>query len=207
MLDAEPINPQRVFWELSQRLPDRCILTADSGSVANWWARDLKIRPGMMASLSGNLATMGPAVPYGLAAKIVHPDRPVIAAVGDGAMQMIGCNALINVAPSYPVWSDRRFIVLVLKNTDLNMLTWEQRAFGGDPKFERSQVIPEFDYAEYAEMLGLRSVRITSDEEVVPALEEALEADRPVVIEAHTDPEVPPIPPHITFEQAKNFWS
>jgi pyruvate dehydrogenase (quinone) len=207
MLKAEPINPQRVFWELSPRLPEGCILTADSGSAANWFARDLKLREGMMASLSGNLATMGPAVPYAIAAKFTHPDRPVIAFAGDGAMQMNGINGLITVAKYWEGWSDPRLIVLVLNNRDLNQVTWEQRALAGDPKFEGSQDIPDFDYGRYAEMIGLRGITMRSQDDIVPGWEEALGADRPVVINAYVDPEVPPLPPHITFDQAKNYMT
>jgi pyruvate dehydrogenase (quinone) len=205
MNSADPINPQRVFWELSPKLPDRCILTCDSGSAANWYARDLKIRSGMMASLSGNLATMGPGVPYAIAAKFAHPDRPVIAMVGDGSMQMNGINGLITIEKYWREWADPRLIVLVLYNHDLNQVTWEQRAFAGDPKFPGSQDLPDFPFARYAELLGLTGVAMRTPEEIVPGWDAALAADRPVVIEAHTDPEVPPLPPHITFDQAKAY--
>ena len=205
MIDADPINPQRVFWELSPRLPDNCILTSDSGSSANWFARDLKMRRGMMASLSGTLATMGPGVPYAIAAKFAHPDRVAIALVGDGAMQMNGINELITVAKYWRRWSDPRLIVLVLNNRDLNQVTWEQRALEGDPKFEASQDIPDFPYARYAELVGLKGVRVESPEEIAAAWDEVLAADRPAVLEAVTDPEVPPLPPHISFEQARHF--
>jgi pyruvate dehydrogenase (quinone) len=205
MIEADPINPQRVFWELSPRLPDGCILTADSGSAANWYARDLKLRRGMMASLSGTLATMGCGVPYAIAAKFAHPDRVAIALVGDGAMQMNGLAELITVAKYWERWSDPRLVVLVLNNRDLNMVTWEQRALEGDPRFPASQDIPDFPYARYAELLGLRGVRVESPDEIAPAWDEVLAADRPAVLEAITDPEVPPLPPHITFEEARNF--
>jgi pyruvate dehydrogenase (quinone) len=203
--EADPINPQLVFWELSERLPDRCILTADSGSAANWFARDLKLRSGMMASLSGTLATMGPGVPYAIAAKFAHPDRPVIALVGDGAMQMNGLNELITIGKYWRSWGDPRLVVLVLNNRDLNQVTWEQRAMEGDPKYEASQSIPDFPYARYAEMIGLHGVRVDEPERVGEAWDEVLGADRPAVLEAVVDPEVPPLPPHITFEQAKHF--
>lgn len=203
--DANPINPQRVFWELSSRLPERCVVTADSGSSANWWARDLKLRPGMMASLSGNLATMGPGLPYGLAAKFVDSSRPVIACVGDGAMQMNGMNVLIDVVKYWREWKDPRFICLVLNNQDLNQVTWEQRVMEGDPKFDASQVIPELDYAHFGRTLGLEGITMRKPEEVVPGWERALAADKPVVVDAHVDPEVPPLPPHIQFDQAKKF--
>jgi pyruvate dehydrogenase (quinone) len=202
---ADPINPQRVFWELSQRLPDRCILTSDSGSAANWFARDLRLRADMMASLSGTLATTGPGVPYAIAAKFAHPDRPAIALVGDGAMQMNGLAELITISKYWRSWRDPRLVVLVLNNRDLNQVTWEQRAMEGDPRYEASQSIPDFPYAQYAEMIGLRGVRVDEPDRVGAAWDEVLAADRPAVLEAVVDPEVPPLPPHITFEQAKHF--
>lgn len=205
--EAKPINPQRVFWELSKRLPERCILSSDSGSAANWFARDLKIRRGMMASLSGNLATMGPGVPYAIAAKFAFPDRVAFALVGDGAMLMNGNNELVTIAESYKEWSDPRLVVLVLANRDLNQVTWEQRAMSGNPKFEPSQVVPNFNFAQYAELVGLIGIRVEKPEEIGPAWDRALSADRPVVIEAITDPEVPTLPPHITVDQAKSFLS
>jgi len=205
MDEANPINPQRVFWELSPRLPENCIVTSDSGSVANWFARDLKMRRGMMASLSGNLATMGPGVPYAIAAKFAYPGRAVIALVGDGAMQMNGNNGLITISKYWRRWADRRLIVLVLHNNDLNQVTWEQRVMAGDPKFECSQNLPDFPYARYAESLGLKGILVDSPNSLGRAWDEALSADRPVVVEAITDPDVPPIPPHITFSQAKAY--
>jgi pyruvate dehydrogenase (quinone) len=205
LVEADPINPQRVFSELSRRLPDDCILTADSGSSAVWYARHLKLRRGMLASLSGNLASMGAGVPYAIAAKFAHPDRVAIALVGDGAMQMNGLNELITIAKYWERWSDPRLIVLVLNNRDLNMVTWEQRALEGDPKFEASQQIPDFPYARFAELVGLRGVRVESPDELGNAWDEVLASDRPAVLEAVTDPEVPPLPPHISFEQARNF--
>jgi pyruvate dehydrogenase (quinone) len=205
MNDADPINPQRVFWELSPRVPDHCILTVDSGSSTGWFARDVKIRHGMMASVSGGLASMGCGVPYAIAAKFAHPDRPVIALVGDGAMQMNGINGLITIEKYWRQWSDPRLIIMVLDNRDLNQVTWEQRAFAGDPKFMGSQELPEFPYARYAELLGFTGIVMRKPEDVGAGWDEALAADRPVLIEAHTDPEVPPLPPHITFEQAKAY--
>lgn len=202
MNGADPINPQRVFWELSPRLPDNCILTSDSGSSANWFARDLKIRRGMMASLSGNLATMCPGVPYAISAKFAYPDRVVIALVGDGAMQMLGNNGIITISRYWKQWEDPRLIVLVLNNGDLNQVTWEMRVLAGNPKFEASQYIPDFPYANYAESLGLKGIKVNDPDEIGSAWDAALSADRPVILEAVTDPEVPPLPPHIKFEQA-----
>ena len=205
MNEAEPINPQRVFWELSPRLPDDCIIVADSGSAANWFARDLRIRRGMMASLSGNLATMGPGVPYAIAAKFAFPERVVIATVGDGAMLMNGINELVTIADNWKQWRDPRLVIMVLANRDLNQVTWEQRVMAGDPKYVVSQTVPRFAFAEYANMLGLIGIRVDKPEQIAPAWEQALSAPRPAVLEAVTDPEVPTLPPHITFEEAKKF--
>src|SRR5450759_1331986 len=207
MTAAHPINPQRVFWELSPRLPDRCILTCDSGSCANWYARDLKIRPGMMASLSGGLATMGPGVPYAIAAKFAHPDRVAIALVGDGAMQMNGMNELITVAKYWRRWADPRLVVMVLNNRDLNQVTWEQRVMEGDPKLEASQDLPNFPYAAYAEMLGFKGILVEDPDKLGAAWDLALSCDRPALVEVYADPDVPPLPPHITLKQAKAYAS
>jgi pyruvate dehydrogenase (quinone) len=205
MIDADPVNPQRVFWELNDFLPDGAIVTADSGSGTNWWARQLRLRRGMKAALSGTLATMGPSLPYAVAAKFAFPDRPVIAVEGDGSMQMNGINALIDAAHYYDRWSDPRLVVLVLHNNDLNQVTWEQRVLAGDPKLEASQDLPDFPYAEYARTIGLDGVRVDDPEQIRPAWERALAADRPFVFEAITDPNVPPLPPHIRYEQAKEM--
>ena len=207
MDEGDPVNPLRVFHELSPRLPDYCILTADSGSATNWWARHLRLRKGMKAALSGTLATMCPGVPYALAAKFAYPDRPVIAALGDGAMQMLGINALIDIADRWEGWSNRQLVVLVLNNRDLNQVTWEQRVLAGDPKLDASQVLPDFPFARYAELLGLKGIRVDSPDRVADAWDEALSADRPVVYEAITDPEYPPLPPDITLDQAKGLAS
>lgn len=205
MTPAKPMNPQRVFYELSPKLPDRCILTADSGSTANWFARDLKLRAGMMASLSGALATMGPGVPYAIAAKYAQPDRPVIACVGDGAMQMNGNGELVTIAKYWREWKDPRLVILVLHNNDLNMVSWEMRAMEGDPAYSASQDLPNFPYADYAELIGLRGIRVDNPDDLAGAWDRALASDRPVVFEAITDPDVPFLPPHITLKQAKSF--
>jgi len=207
MHEAEPLNPQRVFWDLSPRLPERCIIAGDSGSHTNWYARDVKLRRGMMGSLSGGLASMGSGMPYAVAAKFAHPDRPVLAIVGDGAMQMCGMNVLITVAKYWEKWADPRLVVLVLNNRDLNQVTWEQRAMAGDPKFLASQSIPDVPYHRYAELLGLKGIFVDRPDRVAPAWDEAFAADRPVVAEFHTDPNVPPLPPHITLEQARALFS
>jgi pyruvate dehydrogenase (quinone) len=199
------LNPERVLWELSPKLPERCILSADSGTSANWFARDLKIRRGMMASGSGNLASMGAAVPYAVGAKFCFPDRVCIAVTGDGAMQMNGLNACITVGKYWKEWSDPRWITLVINNRDLNMVTWEQRIMTGDIRFKASQELPDFPYAGFAESIGLRGIRVEKPDDLAGAWDRALSSDRPVVLEAVTDPDTPPLPPHITMEQARNF--
>jgi pyruvate dehydrogenase (quinone) len=206
-LDANPVNPQRVVSELSLRLPVNAVVTSDSGSCANWYARDLKIRRGMKASLSGGLASMGAAVPYAIAAKFAHPDRPVVGLVGDGAMQMNNLAEMITVAKYWRSWADPTFVICVFNNQDLNQVTWEQRVMEGDPKFDASQAIPDVPYHAFAELIGLRGIFVDTPEKLGPAWEEALAAGGPVILNVRTDPEVPPLPPHITFEQMRNITS
>jgi pyruvate dehydrogenase (quinone) len=203
--DANPMNPQRVAHELSQVLPEDAIITADSGSSTNWYARQVKLRKGNLASLSGNLATMVPGVPYAIAAKFEHPDRPVICFVGDGAFQMLGMNEMLTIKRYMDRWQDKRLIFCVFNNQDLNQVTWEQRVMEGDPKFPGTQWLPDFDYAGYADLVGLKGIFCDSGDGMRAAWEEALTAGLPVVLEVKTDPEVPPLPPHITFEQAKKM--
>ena len=202
---AKPINPQRVVYELSPRLPDRAIITSDSGSCANWYARDLKIRRGMQCSLSGGLASMGAAVPYAIAAKFAHPQNTVIALVGDGAMQMNNMAELITVAKYWRQWQSPKWICAVFNNEDLNQVTWEQRVMEGDPKFEASQAIPDVPYHLFAISLGLKGIFVEREEDVAAAWDQALASDVPVLLEFKTDPDVPPLPPHIKLEQAKKF--
>ena len=204
---AKPVNPQRVAHELSPRLPANAIVTSDSGSCANWYARDLKVRRGQMFSLSGGLASMGAAVPYAIGAKFAHPDRPVIALVGDGAMQMNNMAELITVQKYWQGWANPQWICCVWNNQDLNQVTWEQRVMEGMPRFEATQQIPDFPYHKFAELLGFKGIFVDDPDKMGAAWDEALAADRPVVLEVKTDPEVPPLPPHIGFEQARNFMS
>ena len=207
MQSADPINPQRVFWELSPRLPDNCIMTGDSGSVANWYARDIKMRRGMKGSLSGSLASLGAATPYALAAKMAFPERTVIAFIGDGAMQMNGLNVMITISKYWKDWSNPHLIVMVLNNRDLNQVTWEERVQLGVGKTESTQSIPDFAYDKYAELLGLKGMVVRDPEQLGAAWAEALAADRPVVLNIYTDPNVPPLPPHISLKDAKNFMT
>ncbi|CAM5536277.1 thiamine pyrophosphate-requiring protein [Streptomyces aurantiogriseus] len=200
-LSADPINPEYVARALDPLLPADVILTSDSGSVANWYARHLTLKPGMRGSLSGTLATMGCGVPYAIGAKFAHPDRPVIALVGDGAMQMNGLAELITAAKYKDRWPDPRLVVAVWNNHDLNQVTWEMRAMEGAPSFLPSQQLPDVQYAAFARSLGLTGVRVEKPEDVEAGWRTALEADGPAVVEFLTDPAVPPIPPHATWEQ------
>ncbi|WP_030952614.1 thiamine pyrophosphate-dependent enzyme, partial [Streptomyces sp. NRRL S-481] len=200
-LDADPINPEYVARALDPLLPDNAIVTSDSGSTANWYARHLTMRPGMRGSLSGTLATMGCGVPYVIGAKFAHPDRPAIALVGDGAMQMNGMAELITAAKYRHLWEDPRLVVAVWNNHDLNQVTWEMRAMEGAPSFLPSQELPDVQYAAFARSLGLTGIRVEKPEDVEAAWRAALEADGPAVVEFLTDPAVPPIPPHATWDQ------
>jgi pyruvate dehydrogenase (quinone) len=202
---ASPINPQRVFTELDARLPDRAIVTADAGTTANWSARNVMMRKDMKYSLSGGLASMGSAVPYAIAGKFAFPDRVVVGLAGDGAMQMNGTAELLTIAKYWKRWSDPRLVILVLNNRDLNQVTWEQRIESGDPKYAASQDLPDMQYATYAQSLGLGGVRVDDPEKIGAAWDAAFAADRPFVIDAVTDPNVPFLPPFITFEQAKQY--
>lgn len=207
MAPASPVNPQRVVWEMSPLLPEDAIVTSDSGSCANWFARDYRVKQGQRATLSGGLACMGAAVPYAIAAKFAYPNRPVVALVGDGAMQMNNMAELITIQKYWKSWGDGRLVVCVFNNQDLNQVTWEQRVMEGNPRFEASQSIPNVHYAAFAEMLGLKGIYVDDPEKLSGAWQEALTSDRPVVLEVKTDPEVAPLPPHITFKQAKAFMA
>ncbi|QHM94958.1 thiamine pyrophosphate-requiring protein [Kosakonia sacchari] len=207
MAPAKPVNPQRVVWEMSPLLPENAIVTSDSGSCANWFARDYRVKQGQRASLSGGLACMGAAVPYAIAAKFAAPEKPVVALVGDGAMQMNNMAELITIQKYWQQWQDPRLIICVFNNQDLNQVTWEQRVMEGDPRFEATQQLPDVHYAEFARTLGLEGIFVDTPEALSAAWQQALQADRPVVLEVKTDPEVAPLPPHITFKQAKAFMA
>ncbi len=203
MVTIDPINPLRLFSELSPQLPDNAIVTADSGSAANWYARNLVFRGEIRGSLSGTLATMGPGVPYGIGAKFAQPQRPVIAFSGDGAMQMNGMAELITIKRYWREWDDPRLIVAILHNNDLNQVTWEMRAMAGAPKFVESQTLPDVDYASFAAGLGLNASSVKDPDELADVWRDALSADRPTVLDVHTSPDMPPIPPHATWDQFK----
>ena len=203
--NAHPVNPQRVVWEMSPLLPDNAIVTSDSGSCANWYARDYRVKRGQMASLSGGLASMGAAVPYAIGAKFAHPDRPVVALVGDGAMQMNNMAELITIAKYKDRWPDQRLVTCVFNNEDLNEVTWEQRVMNGNPRYDASQGIPDVRYSQFAEQIGLRGIYVDAPDQLAAAWEDALANDGPVVLEVKTDPEIAPLPPHVSLKQARGF--
>ena len=192
---ATPVNPQLHYQVVSPLLPDDALIAADSGTSTVWYARNLQMRRGMKASVSGTLATMGCALPYAIAAKLAYPDRLALAFVGDGGLQMNGLAELITVAEQWRDWADPRLIIHVLHNRDLGFVTWEQRAMEGSPRFPVSQQVPEFPYARYADLIGLQGIRVDDPSQIAIAWRDALNADRPVVIEAITDPDVPTLPP------------
>ena len=207
MTSADPVNPQRIFTELSKQLPDNVIMTADSGSVADWYARDIKVRRGMMGSLSGGLASLGAATPYAIAAKMAYPDRPVIGFIGDGAFQMNGMSEMITVSKYWKKWSNPCFVMMVLNNRDLNQVTWEERVESGSGKTESTQSIPDVRYSKYAELLGLHGIFVDDPEKLAGAWREALSCGKPCILEVYADANVPPLAPHITFAEAKNFMT
>ena len=201
LAEANPLNPQTVVHRLNDHLPDDSLVAVDVGSITYWYARFLTLPAGARAHLSSTLACMGCGMPYGIAAKLSAPDRPVIVMAGDGAMQMNGLTELVTVAHRWRDWTDPRFVVLVLHNGDLAEVSWEQREMEGDPRFPTSQEVPFFPYAAYADLLGLRGIRVDSPDRLDAAWAEAFGADRPCLVEAVVDPDVPLLAPHLPEEQ------
>lgn len=204
MAEADPINPRYVYHLLNQRLPENSIVTADAGSTADWYGHHIRLGRKMSGNLSGMLASMLAAMPYAVAAKFAHPDRPVVCTIGDGAFQMLGMNELLTVKRHWKSWEDPRFIILVLHNDDLTQVSWEMRE-AGDPRYDTSQLVEDMDYAGYANLLGLRGISVTSPDQVADAWDDAFASDKPVLLDVHTDPNVPPLPAHISFAEAKGF--
>ena len=202
---ADPINPAYVAHTLSPLLPDNSLLSADAGTTANWYGRGLKFRAGMKGSLSGSLASMGAAVPYAIAAKFAYPERPVVCLTGDGAVQMLGLNEFITVSKYWKQWSNPTLIFIVFNNRDLNQVSWEMRIEEGNPRLPMTQQIPDFPYDTFAESIGLTGIRVDKPEDLKGAFERAFAASTPVVMNVYTSPNVETLPPHISFEQARNF--
>lgn len=202
-LSADPVNPEQVARVLDPLLPPDAIVACDSGSVTAWYARHLTMRPGMRGALSGALAATGCAVPYAIGAKFAHPDRPVIALVGDGAMQPDGLAELITAARYRDLWQDPRLVVAVWNDRGLGQGARHPQDAEDDPAVpsvpaQRSLDVP---YAAFARSLGLTGVRVETPGEVESGWRAALAADGPAVVEFLTDPTVPPVPAHATWEQ------
>ncbi|MGV0604364.1 thiamine pyrophosphate-requiring protein [Mycolicibacterium sp. XJ1904] len=203
---SDSVNPEFVVRTLSEHLPGNVRVAVDVGSATYWYARHLRLPPGVPAHVSGYLASMGCALPYGIAAKLDAPERPVVALVGDGAMQMSGLLELVTIADRWRGWADPRFVILVLHNQDLTEVSWEQREMEGDARFPASQDVPPFPYADYAEMLGLQGVQVVESAQAAAAWRTAFEADRPTVIEALVDPKTPLLPPLMPQAKADKVY-
>jgi len=198
------VNPRRVYHELNKRLPAGAIVTADAGSTADWYGHHIRLRRGMLGDLSGRLASMLAAMPYATAAKFAYPERPVICTIGDGAFQMLGLNELITIKKYVQKWDNPQLIIMVLHNDDLTQVSWEMRTEDANPVWATSQDVESVDYAGWAELLGFTGIRVKSDGDVGAAWDTAFAKRGVTVIDAYTSKNVPPLPPHITAEFAKN---
>ncbi len=194
-IPADPLNPELVVRRFGERIEADWQLAVDVGSCVYHYVRQMRPPASVPAHLSSTLASMGCGIPFGLAAKESRPRRPVAVVAGDGAMQMLGNGELLTVADRWAHWQDPRFVVLVLHNRDLAEVSWEQREMESQPRFAASQDVPGFDFAGYARLLGLHGVRVADPEDLDEALSEAFAAQKPVVIEATTDRDVPLLPP------------
>ena len=192
-----PMKPQVIAWELGQRLREDAIVCADSGTVATWWARQIRARRGQMYSLSGMLASMANGLPYAIAAQIAYPDRQCVAFVGDGGFSMLMGEFATCVKYQLPVK------VVVVKNNTLGMIKWEQMVFLGNPEYGCE--LQPIDFAAFARACGGTGFTVEDPAQCGAALDQALATPGPVVIEAVVDPFVPPMPPKITGEQAAKF--
>ncbi len=198
------VNPRRVYHELNKRLPADAIVTADAGSTADWYGHHIRLRRGMLGDLSGRLATMLAAMPYAVAAKFAYSDRPVICTIGDGAFQMLGMNELITIKKYMKEWDNPQLIIMVLHNDDLTQVSWEMRTEDANPVWSTSQDVESVDYAGWAELLGFTGIRVKDDDEVEAAWDAAFANRGITLIDAYTSKNVPPLPPHIALEFAKN---
>ncbi|MEU4874540.1 thiamine pyrophosphate-binding protein [Streptomyces sp. NPDC021608] len=206
-LSADPINPEQVARALDPQLPPDVMVTCDPGPLTGWYARHLTLRPGMRGAVSAGLAATGCALPYAIGAKSAHPDRPAIALVDDGAMGPDGLAELVTVARCRDRWQDPRLVVAVWNDRRLPRHAQDAQDpqaapdSQDEPSSAASQRSPEASYAEFARSLGLTGVRVETPEEVEAGWRTALAADGPAVVEFLTDPSVPPVPAHATWEQ------
>ena len=173
---ADPVNPEKVVRGVSDRLSDDAMVAVDCGTATSLYARDLSMRPSQLGSLAGLLLSMGGGMPYAIGAMMAHPDRPVLAMIGDGAMQINGVNELITVSRYWEQWSDPRFVVLVLNNRDLSYVSWETRGTLGAKPDPNQSFLPDVPYADWAGLLGLDGARIETPEQVDGVLDRAFAA-------------------------------
>ncbi len=193
----KPMKPQVVAWELNKLLKDDAIVSSDSGTIATWWARQIKAKRGQMFSLSGNLATMANGLPYAIAAQVADPDRQSVAFVGDGGFSMLMAEISTCVKYNLPVK------VIIIKNNTLGQIKWEQMVFLGNPEY--GVKLEPINFAKFAEACGAKGFSIENAKDCGKILKQALETEGPVVVEAVVDPFEPPLPAKIEYKQAKSF--
>ncbi len=192
-----PMNPQVVAWELGKLLKDDAIVASDSGTIATWWARQIKARKGQMFSLSGTLASMANGLPYAIAAQVAFPKRQVVAFVGDGGFSMLMADFATAVKYRLPIK------VVIIKNNSLGQIKWEQMVFLGNPEYGCD--LHPIDFVAFARACGGEGYRIENPKDCRDIMREALSRPGPVVVEAVVDPHIPPMPAKIKAEQAKHF--
>jgi pyruvate dehydrogenase (quinone) len=192
-----PMKPQVVAHELGKRLRDDAIVTCDSGTIATWWARHIPAKRGQKHTLSGNLATMAPGLPYALAAQIAYPERQVVAFVGDGGFSMLMADFVTAVKYRLPIK------VVIIKNNYLGQIKWEQMVFLGNPEFGVD--LYPIDFAAYAHACNGIGYRAERPGEVGSVLDQFLNAPGPAIMEAVVDPNTAPMPGKINTEQALHF--
>jgi pyruvate dehydrogenase (quinone) len=193
----KPMKPQVVAWELGKLLDDDAIVACDSGTIATWWARQIKAREGQMHSLSGNLATMACGLPYAMAAQVAYPDRQCVAFVGDGGFSMLMAELATCIKYNLPIK------IVVIKNNTLGQIRWEQIVFLGNPEYGCE--LQPINFAMAAQAFGATGITIEDPENCAELLQKALQTPGPVVIEAVVDPNEPPMPAHIKPQQATHF--
>ncbi len=192
-----PMKPQVVAAAIGRQLADDAIVVSDSGTITTWYARHIKARPGQLYSLSGNLATMACGLPYAIGAQVAHPDRQVVAFVGDGGFCMLMADFVTAVKYELPIK------IVVIKNDFLGQIKWEQMVFLGNPEYGVD--LHPIDFVKFAEACGGQGVRIEDPARCADQVAEALRMPGPVLIEAVVDPLEAPLPAKIKFKQAKNF--
>jgi pyruvate dehydrogenase (quinone)/pyruvate oxidase len=192
-----PLKPQVVAWTLSDLLDEDAVVCSDSGTITTWAARYIKIKKKQMFSLSGTLASMANGLPYAIGAQVAHPDRQVVALVGDGGFTMLMGEFSTAVKYDLPIK------VIVFKNGALGMIRWEQIGFLGHPEY--GVKFQDIDFVKYAEACGGVGYRIEKYEQVRPVLSQALQEKKPTVIEAVVDPNEPPFPARLEMKQVENF--